>query len=119
MSYNKTKYNNEYNKTNYERLNILVKKGMKDYIEERAKEKFNSINQYVNSLIITDLEKHDIKSTTEEEFIINQYRYGTEEARKLIYNAAIKADELNYKAGKEKQYNKVINMHDNNGIINM
>lgn len=121
MAYNKTKYNNEYNKTNYERLNILVKKGMKEYIGLRAKETFGSINQYVNALIQMDLEKTYTQSTTSpnEQFILDQYKYGTEEARKIIFDAAIKADKLNYEAGKEQLFNKVVNMHDNNGIINM
>lgn len=120
MPYNKTKYNNEYNKANYERLNILVKKGMKEYIGLRAKETFGSINQYVNALIQMDLEKTYTQSPSpNEQFIINQYKYGTEEARKIILDAAVKADELNHKAGKEQLFNKVVNMHDNNGIINM
>lgn len=121
MAYNKTKYNNEYNKTNYERLNILVKKGMKEYIGLRAKETFGSINQYVNALIQMDLEKTCTQSTTSpnEQFILDQYKYGTEEARKIIFDAAVKADKLNYEAGKEQLFNKVVNMHDNNGIINM
>lgn len=121
MAYEKIKYNNEYNKTNYERLNILVKKGMKEYIEQRAKENYNSINQYVNALINSDLEANEYTRnySADEQFIINQYKYGTEESRKLIFEAAIKADTLNENANKQKVFNKVINMNDNNGIINM
>lgn len=111
MAYEKVKYNNDYNKSNYERLNILVKKGMKGYIEQRAKENYNSINQYVNALINIDLESNDyIKNFSgEEQFILNQYKYGTEEARKLIFDAALKADSLNENANKQKVFNKIIN----------
>lgn len=130
MPYNKTKYNNDYNKNNYERLNILVKKGMKEYIEKRAKNNYGSINQYVNALINKDLDSNDYANAplnSEEQFIINQYRFGTDEARKTIYLASIKADEINSNYGKDKIYNErvsenktnIINMGDNNGTINM
>ena len=37
MSYDKVKYNNEYNKQTYDRLNIQVPKGRKAIIEEHYK----------------------------------------------------------------------------------
>ena len=121
MAYEKVKYNNEYNKQTYERLNILVKKGMKEQIEKRVKGNYNSINAYVNALIKSDIER--ITPEPEEQTIINLYRYGSPEAKEIIWNAAMKADKSMTKEEKNKYFdlynNKVINMRDNNGTINM
>lgn len=57
MKFNQSKYANEYNKKNYERLNIQVPKGKKEVIEEHWKKKgYKSLNQYVNDLIKKDME---------------------------------------------------------------
>lgn len=94
MAYNKVKYNNEYNKQKYERLNIQVPKGMKEYIEARALDLgYKYINPYVNSLIYADLastEKEKLES--DEQLILNLYRYGNENIRKQIYDLVIKLD---------------------------
>lgn len=56
MAYEKVKYNNEYNKQSYERLNIQVKKGQKAIIEEYRKSKgYSSLNSYINHLIYKDM----------------------------------------------------------------
>ena len=57
MKFNQSKYANEYNKKNYERLNIQFPKGKKEVIEEHWKKKgYKSLNQYVNDLIKKDME---------------------------------------------------------------
>ena len=56
MPYNKVRYNNEYNKTAYDRLNIQVPKGKKAIIEQHWKAKgYKSLNSYVNDLITKDI----------------------------------------------------------------
>ena len=56
MSYDKVKYNNEFNKQAYDRLNIQVAKGRKAIIEEHWKAKgYKSLNSYVNALIEQDM----------------------------------------------------------------
>lgn len=58
MPYEKVKYNNEYNKQAYDRLNIQVPKGQKAVIENHWKTKgYKSLNAYVNALIQADMEK--------------------------------------------------------------
>ena len=57
MAFNKQKYDQQYVKSNYDRIPINVKKGDKDKILEYAKRKgFNSINEYVKFLIYSDME---------------------------------------------------------------
>lgn len=51
------KYRNDYNKTNYDRLNIQVPKGNKVKIDAYAKAKgYTSLNRYINDLIRKDME---------------------------------------------------------------
>ena len=66
MKFNQSKYANEYNKKNYERLNIQVPKGKKEVIEEHWKKKgYKSLNQYVNDLIKKDMENsNNLRVTT-------------------------------------------------------
>lgn len=57
MAYEKVKYNNEYNKQAYDRLNIQVPKGQKAVIEAHWKSLgYKSLNAYVNALIQADME---------------------------------------------------------------
>lgn len=57
--FNKSKYNNEFTKENYDRLNIQVPKGQKAVIDEHAKfNGFKSLNAYVNQLIKEDMQGH-------------------------------------------------------------
>lgn len=56
--YDKVKYNNEYNKQTYDRLNIQVPKGQKAVIEEHWRSKgYKSLNAYVNDLINKDMNR--------------------------------------------------------------
>ena len=57
MVFNQIKYNNKYNKENYDRLNIQVPKGQKAEIEKHWKAKgYKSLNAYVNELIRKDMQ---------------------------------------------------------------
>lgn len=56
--YDKVRYNNEYNKQAYDRLNIQVPKGQKAIIEEHWRARgYKSLNAYVNELIRRDMEE--------------------------------------------------------------
>lgn len=90
MEFNQTKYVNDYNKQAYERLNVLVKKGKKEYIQKHAKELgYNSLNAYVNALIDSDMEhKTQNNLSYEEQAVINMMRYTTEKDRKRICQLA-------------------------------
>lgn len=58
MAFDKCKYDNEYIKNNYDRLNIQVPKGQKAVIKEHFTELgYKSLNEYVNALIRADFEK--------------------------------------------------------------
>lgn len=64
MPYEKVKYNNEYNKQAYDRLNIQVPKGQKAVIETHWKAKgYKSLNAYVNALIQADMETEERTKT--------------------------------------------------------
>lgn len=57
MGYDKVKYNNEYNRQTYDRLNIQVPKGQKSVIDDHWKSMgYKSLNSYVNDLIKKDME---------------------------------------------------------------
>lgn len=57
MSYDKVKYNAEYNKKNYTVLRFQVKKGEENKIKEHLKNKgYKSLNSYINDLIRKDME---------------------------------------------------------------
>lgn len=51
----KYKYINNYNKNKYDRIYIMLKKGLKDEIKEICKDNQISINQYINLLIQKDI----------------------------------------------------------------
>jgi len=46
---------NKYMSANYDRINLVVPKGRKEIIEQRAKERGKSVNGYLNHLIMADL----------------------------------------------------------------
>ncbi len=55
--FNATQYKNDFNKKNYDRLNIQVPKGHKAAIEEHWRKRgYKSLNTYVNDLIDRDME---------------------------------------------------------------
>ena len=44
-------YNNDYNKGAYDRINLMVKKGKKELIQQRATENGESVNAFINRAI--------------------------------------------------------------------
>ena len=60
MSYKKTdkliKYNNEYNKQNYDRISLMLPKGKKALIQQAAKVQGISANQFINAQIDRQLD---------------------------------------------------------------
>lgn len=55
MAYKKTekliKYNNDFNRDNYDRISLMVPKGKKDIIQAKAKENKESLNAFINRSI--------------------------------------------------------------------
>lgn len=51
------KYNNEYNKKAYDRINLTVPKGNKELIQAAAQTSGESVNAFINRLIDTELER--------------------------------------------------------------
>lgn len=61
MAYKKTdkliKYNNDYNKTNYDRINLMVAKGKKEVIQVAAQAQGMSVNSFIVGAIDKELER--------------------------------------------------------------
>lgn len=61
MPYKKTekliRYNNEFNKQAYDRISLMLKKGKKEIIQQKAKENGESVNAFINRAIDLLLEK--------------------------------------------------------------
>lgn len=53
--YDKIKYNNKYNKENYDHINLTVPKGQKEIIRKHAEAQGLKINTYIKQLIDKDL----------------------------------------------------------------
>lgn len=55
MAYKKTerliKYNNNFNKDNYDRISLMVAKGKKEIIQAKAKENAESVNAFINKAV--------------------------------------------------------------------
>ena len=51
------KYNNEYNKQAYDRINLTVPKGTKESLQTAAQTNGESVNAFINRLIDTELER--------------------------------------------------------------
>lgn len=49
--YNKVRYNNEFNKKAYDRINLMVGKGKKDIIKAVADTNGESVNAFINRAI--------------------------------------------------------------------
>ena len=49
--FNQIKYQNEFNKANYDRIEIIVPKGKKEIIKEKAKIAGQSVSEYINQAI--------------------------------------------------------------------
>lgn len=56
-AFNQIEYMNQYNRTNYDRVNLTMPKGKKAIVKERAAALKKSVNEYINDLINEDLNK--------------------------------------------------------------
>ena len=56
--FNQIKYQHEYNKKNYDRIEISVPKGQKIIIKETAKAAGQSVNEYINQAINERMERN-------------------------------------------------------------
>ena len=45
------RYNNEFNKKRYDRINLMVPRGKKEIMQEKAKENGESLNAFINRAI--------------------------------------------------------------------
>ena len=50
-----TEYRAEFNKTNYERLEVVVPKGQKATIKAHAQSKGESVNALIHRVVLTDM----------------------------------------------------------------
>lgn len=55
--FDQMKYQNEYNKKNYDRIEIVVPKGQKAIIKEKAKAAGQSVSEYINQAIDERMER--------------------------------------------------------------
>ncbi len=53
--FNQIAYQNDYIKEKYDRINLTVPKGRKEEIKKRAASEGKSVNEYINSLIDSDM----------------------------------------------------------------
>lgn len=53
------KYNNEFNKKAYDRINLTVPKGQKEIIQAAANEKGESVNAYIYAAIVQRMEREN------------------------------------------------------------
>ena len=54
--FDQIKYQNEYNKEKYDRLTLVMPKGKKDKVKQRADKLNKSVNGYINDVIDADME---------------------------------------------------------------
>lgn len=72
MTYDKVKYNTEYNKANYTELRFRVIKGQKEVIDNYWKSKgYKSFSAYMNDLIAQDMERTEEKAVPKQSININ------------------------------------------------
>lgn len=109
MTYNKVEYNANYTKTKYDTFNVRVPKGNKAEITAFYKEcGYNSLNAYVNTLIQNDMDiahKELEKLDTDEKYLVNCYRYASEEDKAEIRNLASKIESKLSQLEKQKLFN--------------
>ena len=64
MAYKKTerliKYNNEFNKSKYDRISLMLPKGKKEILQAAAGKTGESVNGLINRLIDAELERLEI-----------------------------------------------------------
>lgn len=57
--FNSTAYKNEYNTTAYDRVSLMLPKGMRDELKAMCKAKGESVNSFINRAIIALIEKEE------------------------------------------------------------
>ena len=77
--FNQIKYQNEFKKANYDRVEILVKKGERAIIKEIAAAAGQNVSEYINQAIKERMER-DQRMTAEEE---REAKLAAKEAEKL------------------------------------
>ena len=55
--FNQIKYQNEFKKRNYDRFELVMPKGQKEVIKQRAKAVGQSLSEYINTAIAEKMEK--------------------------------------------------------------
>lgn len=55
--FNQIKYQNEFKKKNYDRFELVMSKGQKEVIKQRAKAAGQSISEYINTAIAEKMAK--------------------------------------------------------------
>lgn len=58
MGKSETRAKNKYNRVNYDRIGLMLPKGYKDKIKQRAEQLRQSVNNYIYNLIAKDIEGH-------------------------------------------------------------
>lgn len=59
MSFNKTTYDNNYQRENYDRIALNVKKGEKEKIKKYAEIKgYDTITEYIKAILYEDMKKN-------------------------------------------------------------
>ena len=57
--FNQIKYQNEFKKKNYDRFELVMPKGQKEVIKQRAKAAGQSISEYINTAITEKMKKEE------------------------------------------------------------
>lgn len=63
--FDKIKYNNEYNKTAYDRVSLMLKRGQKEVLQSVAKSKGETLNTYIRKAIEDRLKRDGVESQEE------------------------------------------------------
>lgn len=50
-NFDQIKYQNEFNKQRYDRINLMVPKGKKDELKQAASKQGISVNEYINRML--------------------------------------------------------------------
>ena len=63
----KISYNNEFNKNAYDRISLMLRKGKKELIQQRAQQNGESVNAFINRAIDLLLDSPDQAPTDSEQ----------------------------------------------------
>lgn len=104
--------------TNKPRIQVTLSEKYHDIVKGHAIEERKSMSQIVNKIIENYYDRKN-ELSSEEQLIVNAYRYGTNEDKKTLWKAFLEVDEQRFKRQNE-QKNKIIKIgRDNNGNITM